>query len=250
MPGPHFGPGSPEPSFQSQPAFTGLLQADFVYQENVDSGHPLNLDYFIPINCQTVKTARLSFKLRLYRSYSTITFSTTGATTLATDATGESGHTHSHTHGSHTHDVTVGTNNVGTGSFVGSGAHGITVNYGGTGGSFDTNATTPATDATGSSGHTHSHNHGSHTHTISGSTILGVAEDGNNNPSVSVLFDGVDQTPNISPAGPYTSDQIELDVTKFISTKLDRTWHTISFTVGVRARIQAVMRLLYNTNQV
>src|SRR5438046_547909 len=99
---PRFGNQSGDPQLApSQPSY-GLLQADFVYQEDVDAGHPLNLDYFIPINCQTVKTARLSFKLRLYRTYSSLTNLVTGA---------ETGHTHSHTHTSaaNTHSLHIGT---------------------------------------------------------------------------------------------------------------------------------------------
>src|SRR5260370_3461804 len=88
------------PIVEAQPLPSALLQADFVYQEDVDSGNPLNLDYFIPINCQTVRTARLSFRLRLYRTYSTFTATVTGAGSAHLHTTGaETGHTHNHRHG-------------------------------------------------------------------------------------------------------------------------------------------------------
>ena len=72
----------------------GSLQNDnFIYRDACDATHPWNADYVMPKNFQRLISAKLSFILRAYRTYSTLTLSSTG-----TDATGESGHTHSHSH--------------------------------------------------------------------------------------------------------------------------------------------------------
>src|SRR5438094_7392429 len=93
--------GLGDPSLSPQSPIYGLLQADFVYQENVDGagGFPLNLDYFIPVNCQRVITARLSFRRRAYRTYSSLSNLTT-----STNAVGQS---NNHTHGSANHAHTI-----------------------------------------------------------------------------------------------------------------------------------------------
>jgi hypothetical protein len=236
---PKFGDQVGDPALNPSTPSYGLLQADFVYQEDVDSGHPLNLDYFIPINCQTVKTARLSFRLRLYRTYSSLSGLVTGA---------ETGHTHSHAHTSaaHTHSIHFVTG-ASAANLAGLGAGG-NVSDNTVGAAYDTaqivNSTTPGntgTNAQGSSGHTHN---------VTGTSSLGVTEDVNNNPSYTVSFDGVDHTADIIPAGPYATDQVELDVTKFISTVVDRAWHVISLGPSARGRLQAVLRVLYNSNLV
>lgn len=235
---PNQGAGDPQLT-PASPTY-GLLQADFVYQEDVDSGHPLNLDYFIPINCQTVKTARLSFRLRLYRTYSTFTLTTT------------SGQSANHTHGmahTHTHNHTLQPQNI-------AGAGTVAWNNSSPGILAVTNlvpngdTTSIQNDSTGSSAANTGVASNDHTHNVNVNSTLGVAEDVNNNPSYHVLFDGVDHTADIIPAGPYTTDQVELDVTKFISTKVDRAWHVITLSPNARGRIQAVMRLLYNSNLV
>src|SRR5438046_10639512 len=102
MPNPNFTNQGPcDPLLSPQDPIYGLLQADFVYQENVDGagGFPLNLDYFIPVNCQRVITARLSFRRRAYRTYSSLSNLTT-----STNAVGQS---NNHTHGSANHAHTI-----------------------------------------------------------------------------------------------------------------------------------------------
>jgi len=252
MGNPKIGDQGAIPVVSAQPPPVNLLQQDFPYQDNVDGagGFPLNLDYFIPINCQSVITGRLSFKRRAYRTYNNVSGVNSGAGTnhthsIATEAIGESGHSHNHSHSWH-----IFSNSGLAGNLVGGSS---VVQTGDGTGAMDIGTTG---NANGSSGHTHNHGHGgvtggeaSHTHALNLTAILGVTE-GTVAAAITIKFDGVDQTANLLPAGPYSTDQVEMDVTKFISTVVDRSWHTISFTPSGLGRIQAVLRILYHSNEV
>src|SRR5258708_11354695 len=78
----------------------GSAQDDqYVYPDNADATFPYNFDYVIPSNFQRLVAARLSFKIRAFRSYNTFSATTTGAGTAHLHSTGgESGHSHSHSH--------------------------------------------------------------------------------------------------------------------------------------------------------
>lgn len=230
---------------------SGLLQADFVYQDNIDgvANFPLNLDYFIPINCQRVVTARLSFKRRNYRTYDTVSGLNTGNDNTDhvhanPNTNGETGHSHGHSH-----TIPIDATTFAANMFWPGGGANLANNQFAAGNTAAING-----DATGSSGHIHSQgNTGGrsafHQHALNLTSVLGVTESTLAN-TITVRFDGVDQTANLTPPGPYTSDQVEMDVTPFVSTVVDRLWHTISFRPAGLGRIQAVLRILYNTNQV
>lgn len=218
------------------------------YRDAADGTFPWRADYVMPKNFQRLISARLSFIIRAYRTYSSLTLSSTGATTPAADATGESGHSHSHNHGTHNHGFLPESNTTGSGSVtwdttnqkIATSASGISAD------STVVQATTPNTDATGSSGHSHSHTHGSHTHTVSGTTTLGIAEDvAPNNPGLTISFDGVDKTAALG--GPFQQNMIEIDVTQFLQTT-PGVQHTVALQPNQRVTITGILRISYNVD--
>jgi hypothetical protein len=101
------------------------------------------------------------------------------------------------------------------------------------------------TNAAGSSGHSHAHNHQSHTHTLTITSTLGIFEDvAPVNPGITVKVDGVDKTAQLSPAGPYQTDQVELDVTNVLA-QATKIWHTVSLQPNQRVRITGILRISY-----
>jgi hypothetical protein len=214
----------------------------YANQDNVDSTHALNLDYVIPSNAQRLVSARLSIKLRAYRTYNSFSASTTGA---------GSSHAHSHNHGSHSHSHSHGGGSHGHSLHTIAGSGGNALQTDGTNilnnagatldlsqvnantltTNSDATSTTPGTDATGEA---------SHTHSISGSSFLGVTE-GAVASGVAISFDGVDQTAAL--AGPFNADVVELDVLQFIANVPGGGWHTISLLPSGLGRIQAYLRL-------
>jgi hypothetical protein len=192
----------------------GAAQNDnFPYNDNVDNNSPAYIDYVLPKNFQRIVSARLSIRHRAYRTYNSFTAVSTGA---------ETGHSHSH---AHTIPITgaVFANAVGW--------DGAGQNLKGTGGGNTGNINT---NAQGSSGHTHPL-------TLTGA--LGVTEAAAPvNPGTTIAFDGVDQTAALG--GPWNSDQVEIDITKFISTAVS-IWHTVSLQPNQLVRMVALLRISY-----
>jgi len=203
----------------------------YANQDNVDASHALNLDYLVAGNVQRLISARLSFKLRAYRTYNSLTFSSTGAGTS---------HSHSHNHGSHnhshSHSPTLPTS-AGSGGNNIQNLSGTLVNNSGGSVSFTVNENTDATNTTPSTDAT---TEASHTHPVSGSVVLGVTE-GAVATGVTISFDGVDQT--VALRGPFNSDVVELDVLKFLTQTPGAGWHVISLLPSGLGRIQAYLRL-------
>src|SRR5437773_12456910 len=78
----------------------GSAQDDqYVYPDAADATFPYNFDYVIPSNFQRLVSAKLSFRIRAYRTYSTFT---PGAVTGGESVT----HNHPHT-GTHAHAIPI-----------------------------------------------------------------------------------------------------------------------------------------------
>src|SRR5467141_961303 len=207
----------------------GSAQDDqYVYPDDADATFPYNFDYVVPSNFQRLVSAKLSIKVRPFRSYNQFSSSQTGDTSLST--LGESGHSHSHSHVwtlfhfGYVNPVTSdGTGNLGD-------------NTGGADHSVPTN-----TNAAGSSGHTH--NISAHHHSLSITSTLGVFEDtAPVNPGITVAVDGTDVTAKVG--GPFNSDQVEIDVTQVLKTTV-KLWHTLSLQPNQRVRITGILRISY-----
>lgn len=211
------------------PGFGSGMNDTYSPSDNVDATHPLNIRYIIAGNTQRLTSARLSFHLSAYRTYSNFTAAGTGAETGHTHS-----HSHSHNHGSHIHaddlDYTHGHTENLAASYTQNATLGPTV-LGWVG---STLATTPSTDATanaaGSSGHTH---------TVSGSTFSGVVEAATA-AGLTISFDGVDKTAALG--GPWSVDVVELDVRPYLATTVG-VYHTIALTPAGLGRIEAHLRL-------
>ena len=182
----------------------------FANFDNVDATHPLRLKYVFPQNFQRLVTARLSFSLLPYRTYSSFTVSATGGQS----ATHTHGVDHSH---SHAHTIPIGAgpfaNAVGLAGVAGGQLLSSTT---GNTGAINSDATTSSAPTSGGASV-------DHTHTVSGSSFLGVTE-GATAAGVTIQFDGADQTAALG--GPWSADIVELDVTKYLPTALG-SWHTI-----------------------
>lgn len=199
------------------------------YRDACDAAHPFNVDYVVPKNFQRIISAKLSVIIRPYRTYSTLTLSSTG--NASNDHTHGMGHNHSHAHNY------VLENNA---SFINVG---FTANnrIGLSGGGTD--ATGITTDATGSSAGSTGGQSATHTHTVSGTTTLGIAEDSTPvNPGITIAFDGVDRTAALG--GPFNATMIEVDVTQFLPTSTG-VQHTVALQPNQRATITAMLKISY-----
>jgi hypothetical protein len=223
------------------PGFESAQNDQYVYPDDADANFAYNFDYVIPSNFQRLVSAKLSFRMRAYRTYSNFS-----ATTTATDSTAgsahhhgvgiESGHSHSHGHtlilanatGGATVNVPLNTLSVGGGA---------------------TDTTTVQSNANGSSGHTHgnsadenAHTH-SHNHSVTVSSTLGIAEDtAPSNPGITVKVDGADVTASLG--GPFNTDQVEIDVTQVLKTGI-KAWHTLALQPNQRLRMTGILRISY-----
>lgn len=224
----------------------GSAQDDqYVYPDNADATFPYNFDYVIPSNFQRLVSAKLSFKIRPFRSYNQFSATATGAGTAHNHAQGtsqgESGHSHNHTHSIH-FNVTFAVASLNSAT----GAAGSALGDLNAGAPYDTGQVVNA-NAAGSSGHTHLLGNGgtenAHTHPISISSTLGVFEDAAPvNPGITVKVDGVDVTTKVG--GPFNSDQVEIDVTQVIATGV-KLWHTLSLQPNQRVRLTGILRVSY-----
>lgn len=238
------------------PGFGSAQNDTYPNPDNVDSTHPLNIRYIIPANSQRIVSARLSFHLAPYRTYSNFTATGTGNANvdhshqIAADAQASSGHSHSHTHGGHQHSTVIGAAGLAQ-PLTTDGAGNIAGNAG-PNAPAPTSTITPTADASAESGHNHNHSHGgtssgqstTHTHTVSGSTFSGVVE-GATAAGVTLAFDGVDQTTILG--GPWSIDVVELNVTPYISV-VQGVYHVISLTPSGLGRIEAHLKLAYYAN--
>lgn len=198
----------------------------YANQDNVDGSHPLNLDYIIARNALRIVSARLSFKLRPYRTYTSAAagaaaphvhyWSAGGTTTI--DTTNEMYVTSGGI--MHTGPGPGGGVNSVPGGKQTSTEHAV----GAVGASVDT-----AIEAFDGSGHVHAI-------TLTPGVFEGATPTG-----VTVQFDGVDQTSALG--GPFNADVVELDVLSFIASVAGGGWHTISLQPTGPGRIQAYLRL-------
>jgi hypothetical protein len=209
---------------QGQPSnatFSVPHNDSFPFEDNVDGTHPANLRYIISGNVTRVVTAKLSIFMAPYRTYNTFSATTTGGQS--------NNHNHGHNHGSHLHSITFAAGTVGASLLVLAGAL-----FGNNSpGSFNSDGTTPAADVTGANV--------DHTHLISVASTQGVTE-GTTATGVTISFDGVDQTANLLPAGPYNADVFELDVRRFLGITTG-VKHTIAMKPSGNGRIEAFLRL-------
>jgi len=228
--------GEALPNAGPTPSPYPLLNLIFDYPDNVDGTHPLNLDYFMPANLKQVVTARLSFRLRAFRSYETgVASSSSGASSAASAG----GTWHSHEFG-----APLGIINANVGFDV----NGNLVSNPAAGGGVEVTSEFVLSAVKNNSSpvgpevidaHTHLI---PHTHVITPTLTYGVFE-GAVATGAMITFDGVPGTGLL--VGPFNTDQIELDVTSQISTLVDGLWHTIAIQPTGLGRITAMLRLEY-----
>lgn len=189
----------------------------WLFEDNVDGpgGFAGNLRYVIADNTQKIVSARLSIHLAPYRTYNSLTLSSTGTQSAA-----------------HTHNFTpsVTTGNVALTHTLRNDNTGIW--------SLDDGASRFVGTTNFDAGTTGTQN-ANHTHTVSGSSTLGVTE-GAVATGVTISFDGLDQTTALG--GPFNADVIELNVRPYIGTT-QGVWHTIAMTPSGLGRIEAHLRL-------
>lgn len=228
----------------------GNPQNDTFYAtDNVDATHALNIRYVIPSNSQRIISARLSFHLAAYRTY------TSAANNPAVTTGGGSSHSHTvanHTHTTPDHDHLLF-------SFVNSTPLGATNReYQATqaGGStvqldlacpsnVDLHVASQGGGATsGSGGGQTSSAETSHTHSVTSNVTLtnGVLEAGTA-AGVAIAFDGSDKTTSLG--GPWSTDVVELDVLSYVQQTVDKAYHTIALTPSGLGRIEGHLQLSY-----
>ena len=199
----------------------GARVVDHYDLDDGDASHPIYIDYLIPASAAQVTKATLSWKLRAFRSTVNLNPSTVG-----TDTTGESGHSHSHGH-------TLAFQGSTSGNAVSLPA--VAGQLFASGGGNDAGGTVQA-NAAGSSGHSHSHSH-----SLSGSASQAVT-DGPKTTIAALLIDAVDYTATLG--GPWTSDVIELDLTSVFKTST-LSWHTIQLSLAGLGRVTSLLRFYY-----
>jgi hypothetical protein len=218
------------------------------FPDDCDASFPYRFDFVLPSNFQKILSARLSWKLRNYRTYNTFTVAATGAGSahlhgVSAGTGAETGHSHSHNH-----TVVLAFNNgFGTTLGVFLPSNHSQLAWGGAAGA-DDGGNSLSTNATASSGHTHgvnnTDNESAHTHPISGSSFLGITEDVPPlNPGITVAIDGTDYTAKLG--GPFQNDVLELDIRPYLP-KTTGVFHTLSLQPNQRCRIHGILRLSYN----
>lgn len=179
-------------------------------------------------------------KFRLFRTYSSLTLSNTGAGTS---------HNHGHTHASaaHQHDLFSFSANIGDVTVFSNWNDGnghqivLPANWGAPP-NFAAFSTTPGATGSDSTGEA------SHTHSVSGTSILGVSESGTTTTISNIAIDGVDVTAQLpatatTPAGgPWANDFVDLDLTSLMPTG-NGGWHVVSLTVTGLGRLMSILRL-------
>jgi hypothetical protein len=168
-----------------------------------------------------VAKATLSWKLRAFRSTTNL-----NVTSVGTDASGESGHSHSHGHTLAFQGTTSG-NTISLPAVAGQ--------LFASGGGNDAGGTVQA-NAAGSNGHSHSHSH-----SLSGSGAQAVT-DGPVTTVTGLLIDGIDYTATLN--GPWSSSVVELDITNVFKTS-SGSWHTIQLNLAGLGRVTSLLRFYY-----
>ncbi len=202
-------------ALQGQPADATLSiphNDSLWFGDNVDGTHPGNFRYVIADNVQRIVSARLSIHLAPYRTYNTSSGANTGIESA--------NHSHGHGHSWHVANEGSATGNMDVG--------GTTV--------FSLVGPTDIPTTTNSAGQS-----ADHTHPLNIAQTLGVTE-GATATGVTIAFDGVDATAALG--GPFNADVIELDVRRFLVTKIG-VYHTIALQPTGNGRIEAHLRLGY-----
>jgi hypothetical protein len=210
------------------------------YQDNCDATHPLNIDFPIPSNFQTMLSMRLSLKIRPYRTYSTFSATATGNDTP--DHT-HAGATHQHSSAAHAHPMAIGAGPSGTNILSLSGGP-----LNNSAGPFTDNntiqSTTPGNTGNPTAGNTGGAN-SQHTHPVTVNSTLGVAESAAPvNPGITVKYDGTDITTAIG--GPFNADQVEIDIRPAVGPNPARgVLHVLSLQPNQLSRINGILKLSY-----
>lgn len=208
----------------------------FAFPDDCDATHPWNCDFPLPSNFQTMLSARLTWKLRAYRTYSTLTLANTGNASV--DHTHGMGHTHSH---SHTWHIT-GASGLGTADMLALPSPFTAVE---SNNSVNQDIGT-TTDATASSAANTGGQSQTHVHSVSGTTTLGIQEDTPPvAPAITVTIDGTDQTAALG--GPFNTDEIELDIRRFVG-KAAGALHLVSLQPNQRCRVHGILKLAYTVS--
>lgn len=207
-------------------AFGGARVCDHYDPDDGDATHPINIDYLIYPDATTVTKALISWHPRPFRSTVNLNPSSIGS-----DATGESGHSHSHAHTIPVASGILPTANQTLGAIVN------TKLFNNAAADFNTAAIN--SDATGSSGHSHNHSH-----SLTGTAQQAVT-DGATATVTGLLIDGVDYTATLS--GPWPGgDVIALDITSVLKTA-PNVWHTVTLNLSGLGRLTSYMRFYYGS---
>lgn len=221
-------------------------------KENLDNSTDLDMRFYLPSAIIAINEAKLSFKMKNFRAYSSPTQTSTGGSSHTHGFSGQSSAAATHTHsigasGAHTHDVPNHQHDLAyctadwpTSGYPLSSAVGATL--------ADSGATT-----SGSKTHTHeigasgSHQHDlsgvtsgaetSHTHTVS--MAFAVHEDATIATSV-VVTAGVEDSE--ASVGTYTTDQTNLDLATQIKDAYNDNgpgWYNVKFDANNNLRIEA-----------
>ena len=205
----------------------GNPQVDtYNYPDNCTSSFPWTFDFVIPKNFQRWTSVHLSFKLRPFRRY---------VSAVNNNSVTSGGTAHYHVFGTY--------------ASAGAAAHTA---------AWDASANMTTTDGIGNSSNTSNEITGTspgsgtaagpgvpaaHTHTVNTNVTLstGIFED-TAPTSVSIKIDGTDYTSTLG--GPWTTDQVELDITKVMPTSL-ASFHNIQLTPDRNGRITGELRFSY-----
>jgi len=220
-------------SLGNVPGFGSGQVDSYTARDNVDVGFPMRVNYLIPSLVQRVTTAKLSWKLMAYRTYSSISLNSTGTESAGHvhGTGGETGHSHNHGHSWHI------ASSAGTATMRSDGAGGVLDN------TYSASDVGTTTNANGSSGHNHGNSGGesaTHTHSVSGTTTLGIAT-GTTATGLTIQFDGVDQTAALG--GPWSTDVVELDVTQFLVSSPTAAWHAITLTSLTQGQLETHLKI-------
>jgi len=187
---------------------------NFSNMDNVQSGYPLKLNIHIPSKTKAINAFYLSFDMELYRAFVATT-------------TGESAHDHGFEIPDHSHSLGLWPYNSGYDTYL----IGIQARGGAIGNVLTVDSGSPAAGTTEDGGYiADTTTAGSeHTHTPE----FGIMEDVDNSPSISIKIDGTDRTSALG--GPWTTDQLEIDITAYIQTTGK---HIVELLSTQKARIQ------------
>jgi hypothetical protein len=186
---------------------------NFSNMDNVQSGYPLTLNIHVPSKTKAINAFYLSFDLMLYRAF------------VATTA-GESTHTHGFEIEAHRHSLGLWNDSESYDTYVlgmedrGSWNAMVLASGGPSAATSENGGALSTTTATGSE-HTHA-------------PEFGIMEDSDNSPSISIKIDNIDRTSALG--GPWTADQLEIDITPYIQSTGK---HSVELLSTQPARIQA-----------